>query len=112
MDDHSRFIVGYGLHASASGALVREVLEAAIANFGAPLEVLTDNGTQYKTWRGVSEFTQLLTRRGIRHVVASPRRPQTVGYAELRSMPIGPSYADPPEFGADRRLWPALSSSG
>ena len=82
MDDHSRFIVGYGLHASASGALVREVLEAAIANFGAPVEVLTDNGTQYKTWRGVSEFTQLLTRRGIRHVVASPRRPQTLGKAE------------------------------
>jgi len=82
MDDHSRFIVGYGLHASASGALVREVLEAAIGNFGAPLEVLTDNGTQYKTWRGVSEFTQLLTRRGIRHVVASPRRPQTLGKAE------------------------------
>ena len=82
MDDHSRFIVGYGLHASASGALVREVLEAAIGNFGAPLEVLTDNGTQYKTWRGVSEFTQLLTRRGIHHVVASPRRPQTLGKAE------------------------------
>ena len=57
MDDHSRFIVGYGLHASASGALVREVLEAAIANFGAPEEVLTDNGTQYETWRGTSAFT-------------------------------------------------------
>jgi transposase InsO family protein len=42
MDDHSRFLVGYGLHASASGALVREVLEAAIGNFGAPVEVLTD----------------------------------------------------------------------
>ena len=26
MDDHSRFVVGYGLHASASGALVLEVL--------------------------------------------------------------------------------------
>jgi transposase InsO family protein len=82
MDDHSRFVVGYGLHASASGAMVREVLEAAIANFGAPLEVLTDNGTQYKTWRGVSRFTRLLERRGIRHVVASPRRPQTLGKAE------------------------------
>jgi len=82
MDDHSRFIVGYGLHASASGALVREVLEAAIANFGAPVEVLTDNGTQYKTWRGVSAFTRLLERRGIRQIVASPRRPQTLGKAE------------------------------
>ena len=82
MDDHSRFIVGYGLHASASGALVREVMEAAIANFGAPLEVLTDNGPQYKTWRGTSAFTRLLDRRGIRHRVAAPRHPQTLGKAE------------------------------
>lgn len=82
MDDGSRFIVGYGLHASASGALVREVLEAAIANFGAPEEVLTDNGTQYKTWRGTSAFTRLLERRGIKHTVAQPRHPQTLGKAE------------------------------
>ena len=82
MDDFSRFIVGYGLHASASGALVREVLEAAIANFGAPEEVLTDNGPQYKTWRGTSAFTKLLDRRGIRQIVAAPRHPQTLGKAE------------------------------
>lgn len=82
MDDHSRFIVGYGLHASASGALVREVLEAAIANFGAPKEVLTDNGPQYVTWRGTSAFARLLERRGIGHVVARPRNPRTLGKAE------------------------------
>jgi transposase InsO family protein len=82
MDDHSRFVVGYGLHASASGALVREVLEASIANFGAPEEVLSDNGPQYKTWRGVSAFTRLLERRGIRHVLARPRHPQTLGKTE------------------------------
>ena len=82
MDDHSRFIVGYGIHASSSGALVREVLEAAIANFGAPLEVLTDNGTQYHTWRGKSAFTALLERRGIKQIVARPRHPQTLGKVE------------------------------
>lgn len=82
MDDHSRFIVGYGLHASSSGALVREVLEAAIANHGAPAEILTDNGTQYKTWRGKSAFTKLLERRGIKQIVASPRHPQTLGKVE------------------------------
>jgi transposase InsO family protein len=82
LDDYSRFVVGYGLHASASGALVREVLEASIANFGAPREVLTDNGTQYKTWRGTSAFTRLLERRGIRQVVAAPRHPQTLGKTE------------------------------
>jgi transposase InsO family protein len=82
MDDHSRFIVGYGLHASSSGALVREVLEAAIANFGAPKEILTDNGSQYHTWRGKSAFTKLLDRRGIKQIVARPRRPQTLGQIE------------------------------
>ena len=82
MDDHSRFVVGYGLHATASGALVREVLEAAIANYGAPEEVLTDNGTQYKAWRGKTEFTKLLERRGIRQIVASPRHPETLGKVE------------------------------
>lgn len=82
MDDHSRFIVAFGLHATASGALVREVFEAAIANYGAPAEVLTDNGTQYVTWRGKSEFTKLCEKRGIKHLVAKPRRPQTLGKCE------------------------------
>ena len=82
MDDHSRYIVGYGLHATSSGAMVREVFEAAIANYGAPEEVLTDNGTQYRTWRGKSAFTELCERRGIEHVVARPRHPQTLGKIE------------------------------
>jgi transposase InsO family protein len=82
MDDHSRFLVGYGLHASASTSLVLEVLRAAIANFGAPEEVLTDNGPQYVTWRGKSQFTKELEQQGIRQVVARPRRPQTLGKIE------------------------------
>jgi transposase InsO family protein len=82
MDDHSRFVVSWGLHATASGALVRETLLAGITNFGAPEEVLTDNGPQYATWRGTSAFTKLLRARGIKHVLARPRHPQTVGKAE------------------------------
>jgi transposase InsO family protein len=82
MDDHSRFVVGYGLHATASGALVREVFESGITNYGPPDEVLTDNGSQYVTWRGKSAFARLCERRGIRHIVASPRRPQTLGKCE------------------------------
>jgi transposase InsO family protein len=82
MDDHSRFITGYGLHASQSAALVLEVLRAAIASHGTPEEILTDNGTQYVTWRGKSAFARELEQRGIRHVVASPRRPQTLGKIE------------------------------
>lgn len=82
MDDHSRFITGYGLHASQSSALVLEVLRAAITSYGNPQEILTDNGTQYVTWRGKSAFTKELEKRGIKQIVAAPRRPQTLGKIE------------------------------
>jgi len=82
MDDHSRYIVGYGLHATASSALVIEVLRAAIANYQAPAELLTDNGSQYVTWRGKSAFARECETRGIRQIVAAPRRPQTLGKIE------------------------------
>ena len=82
MDDHSRFIVSYGLHASQSSALVLEVLRAGIASYQAPEEILTDNGSQYVTWRGKSAFTRELEQRGIKQIVAAPRRPQTLGKIE------------------------------
>ena len=82
MDDHSRFLTGFGLHASQSAALVLEVLRTAITSYGPPEEILTDNGAQYVTWRGKSAFTKELEKRGIHQVVASPRRPQTQGKIE------------------------------
>ena len=82
MDDHSRFIVSYGLHASQSSALVLEVLRAGVASYQTPEEILTDNGSQYVTWRGKSAFTRELEQRGIKQIVAAPRRPQTLGKIE------------------------------
>jgi len=82
LDDRSRFITGYGVHASASTALVLEVLRAAIGSYGPPEEILTDNGPQYVTWRGKSAFSKELEKQGIRQIVAAPRRPQTLGKIE------------------------------
>jgi transposase InsO family protein len=82
LDDHSRFVTGYGLHASQSTALVLECLRSAIASYGAPEEVLTDNGSQYVTWRGKSAFAKELQKRGIRHLVSRPKHPQTLGKVE------------------------------
>jgi transposase InsO family protein len=82
MDDHSRFVTGYGLHATQSAALVIEVLRAALAAYGVPAEILTDNGSQYVTWRGKSQFSRELEKRGIQQIVARPRRPQTLGKIE------------------------------
>src|SRR5262249_964293 len=60
LDAHSRFVPGYGLHASQSTALVLEVLRAALGSYGTPEEILTDNGSQYVTWRGKSAFAKEL----------------------------------------------------
>jgi opacity protein-like surface antigen len=38
-----------------------------------PEEILTDNGSQYVTWRGKSAFTKELEKRGIKQIVATPR---------------------------------------
>ncbi len=82
MDDHSRFIVGFGIHGSQSTALVLEVLRSAIASYRPPEEILTDNGTQYVTWRGKSAFTKELEKQGIKQIVAAPRHPMTLGKIE------------------------------
>jgi transposase InsO family protein len=82
LDDHSRLLVGYGSHASESGALVLPVFRAALASNGPPQEVLTDNGSQNVTWRGKSAFTKELKKRGVRQVVAAPRHPQTLSKIE------------------------------
>jgi transposase InsO family protein len=82
MDDHSRFITSYGLHASQSAALVIEVLRAGIASYGLPEEILNDNGSQYVTWRGKSAFTRELEKLGIRQVVSARKHPQTLGKIE------------------------------
>lgn len=82
MDDNSRYIVGYGLYASMTGALVMEVVEAAIASFGIPEEILTDQGSQYHAWRGKSSFKKKLEKRGIKQLVSATKHPQTLGKIE------------------------------
>jgi len=82
MDDHSRFMVGWGLYRFQTAANVQEVFRAAIEKHGLPKEVLSDNGRQYYSWRGRSQFSEMLTRLGIRHIRSRPYHPQTCGKIE------------------------------
>lgn len=82
MDDHSRYLVGWGLYAGQSGALVLEVFRNAVARYGRPQELLTDNGRQYKSWRGETDFQRELKREGIHHITSRPHHPQTLGKIE------------------------------
>lgn len=82
MDDHSRYIVAWGIYAAATSELVLEVLRNGHDTYGYPVEILTDNGPQYKTWRGVTKFQKHLQREDIRHVLCGRQNPQGNGKIE------------------------------
>jgi transposase InsO family protein/transposase-like protein len=82
MDDHSRFIVSHVLAHHQKGSLTVEALERAVADYGVPREVLTDNGRQYTAWRGTTAFEELLRQYGIRHIKSRPQHPMTLGKVE------------------------------
>ena len=82
LDDHSRFIVGWGVFMTANTGNVVEVLRKTVSDYGAPTELLSDNGPPYATWRGESGFQKELKKHGIRHVRSRPRHPETCGKIE------------------------------
>jgi transposase InsO family protein len=82
LDDCSRFVVNWGLFKDQTADNVLEVLRVALACHGAPKEVLTDQGAQFKHWGGVTQFEKLLQKLNIHHVKARPHHPQTCGKIE------------------------------
>jgi transposase InsO family protein len=82
MDDHSRYIVSWSLELRQTTDFVMGALLSGIERFGKPEEVLTDQGRQYFSWRGKTEFQKLLKKQGIRHVVARSHHPETLGKCE------------------------------
>jgi transposase InsO family protein len=82
LDDCARFVVALVLAHHQRASLVLEALARGIAEYGAPREVLTDQGRQYTAWRGETSFEAELRRHGIRHVKARPHHPQTLGKIE------------------------------
>jgi transposase InsO family protein len=82
IDDHSRFIVGWGLFRQQGAEAVLEVLKGAIGQWGAPREILSDNGRQFVAWRGETRFQRVLKQQGIQHVRSAPHHPMTLGKIE------------------------------
>jgi transposase InsO family protein len=82
LDDHSRYVVAWGLYLRQTGEIPLETLLDGIQRYGKPREVLTDQGRQYFAWRGKTAFQKLLDREGIRHVVSRAHHPETLGKCE------------------------------
>ncbi len=82
LDDYSRFVVSIGLFRRQTTDRCMDVLRGAIERYGMPKEVLTDNGRQFYTWRGRSQFQKYLVKCGIEHFRSRPYHPQTLGKIE------------------------------
>jgi putative transposase len=79
-DDFSRFIAGWTLVESEKADAVIEAFEKTVARYGKPEAVMTDRGTAFYSWSGVTRFENLLVEYGIDYLVA--REPQTNGKVE------------------------------
>jgi len=83
LDDHSRFIPGSRIHHNPTAEHAIKLLEESVKRYGKPDQVLTDRGSQFYPARGGrSEFTEFCSGNGIQHIVASVRRPSTIGKIE------------------------------
>ena len=82
LDDCSRMIIGWGLFREQTADNVLEVLRGALVRFGAPKEILTDQGAQFKHWGGVTQFEKLLKKLKVEHITARAHHPQTCGKIE------------------------------
>jgi len=84
VDDHSNCRLVSHLSWDASGSTIAQCLEDAIREYGAPLELLSDNGAQFRGRKGgeTMEVGGLCRRYGIRQVYSSPHHPQTIGKVE------------------------------
>ena len=88
IDDHSRFIVGYGLYEDQTTKSTLDCLFKTIFQFGIPYAIISDRGAQFyankigKKKKGKCKFQHILEEMGIRQIVARAHHPQTNGKIE------------------------------
>ena len=69
-DDHSRFITGHILTDGEKVDAVLTAVDEAIMIHGRPDCIMSDGGSAFFSWRGVSQFTRYLEEHGIEQIIA------------------------------------------
>ena len=82
IDDYSRFITAHGLYSKQKSAHVLEVYGQGVVEYGPPKEMLTDNGRQYTSWRGITQFEAQMKKDHVKHIKSQPHHPMTLGKIE------------------------------
>jgi transposase InsO family protein len=69
-DDFSRFIAGWTITPSESAAPVIECFEQSVQRYGRPEGVMSDRGSAFHSWKGLSRFEALLEEDEINYYLA------------------------------------------
>jgi transposase InsO family protein len=106
IDDHSRFCVIAAVVRRATGRAICRAFVAAMAAYGIPDEVLSDNGKQFTGRFGKPRpagvlFERICRRNGIRQLLTKPYSPTTTGKVERWHLP-GNTGIRPPAAEAAR----------
>lgn len=82
LDDYSRYICAHKISTTQTAENVLDTMKLAVEKHGRPNQILSDRGSQFHAWRGMSKFDKTLAKMGIEHVLTSPQSPQTIGKIE------------------------------
>ena len=82
LDDHSRFICAHKVCTTKKAENVIDTFKMAVENHELPNQVLTDRGSQFHSWKGITQFRKTLDKLKVKHILASPQSPQTIGKIE------------------------------
>jgi transposase InsO family protein len=72
LNDYSRYVVGLDVFRSQTAEHVLEVYRTAVAEYGVPKEMLSDQGRQYSSWRGTTRFQAELRKDRVHHISSPP----------------------------------------
>ncbi|HXX22056.1 MAG TPA: IS481 family transposase [Terriglobia bacterium] len=111
LDDHSRYVVGLDVFRSQTAEHVLEVYRRAVAQYGVPKEMRSDQGRQYVSWRGTTRFEAELRKDRVHHIKSRPHHPMTLGKIERFWKTIWEEFLERAQFdsfesaGERIRLW-------
>ena len=118
IDDHSRFVICARVVAKATARPTCDALKLVLGRYGAPAQILTDNGKvftgRFGPGTGVVLFDRICREHGIGHLLTAPRSPTTTGKIERwhktlrREFLDGKVFADLADAQAQLDDWVAL----
>lgn len=100
IDYYSRYITALELFRSQTAQNVIEVYRRAASEYNPPKEMLTDNGSQYTSWRGNSRFELEMKKDKIHHIKSQPHHPMTLGKIERFWKTIYVEFLSRAQFGS------------